>query len=528
MTERLYKFLLNLILPFIFYGCHSSSSTETSSNGNIQDTLTTNIVISDNQPDSIGLSSTGNQAGLREEKIASLSELYKRCRKKASVFTVNPNRDTVIKCKEGTLISIPANSFETIDGQLPANGNIKLSVNEYYSVSDMLLANLTTSSNGSMIETGGMFYISATEKDSNDSLKLKKGKDLTFALPNFQSKNMAGMQVFNGVHDSAGVNWEAKSGMAGFAQQWINGRRDLNIIADNYLVFPDVEPKKLPTLNSSQSYTAELLMPIRDVFQNNSITRSAIGYIDTMGMLRGYLAGNKKRKFKFETNYTPTFSENIRVNVAVSFRVQLKKKEDVNMQYLDKLLKMGKCNPDSLVAVKATFIPVIKRMNFENIKPDLNYYTISVSSHKKRLNQIKKMQRAYQEHVKQLEASATANINNAREYLLLSTQSLGWINCDRFYDNPNKTNYLVKLEERTSLLIVFNNIRSIIPCDSKGIFHDVPLGEKITIVALKADQGKLLMAMHETVISNTPFESLHFNPVSLSEYKSKLQKLNSI
>ena len=52
-----------------------------------------------------------------------------------------------------------------------------------------------------------------------------------------------------------------------------------------------------------------------------------------------------------------------------------------------------------------------------------------------------------------------ANINSAQEYLLLSTQKLGWINCDRFYSNPNKVNYLVKSDEKIKLLMVFNNLK---------------------------------------------------------------------
>ena len=120
------------------------------------------------------------------------------------------------------------------------------------------------------------------------------------------------------------------------------------------------------------------------------------------------------------------------------------------------------------------------------------------------------------------------NLNSAQQYLLLSTQKLGWINCDRFNDYSNKTDYIVKLNEKTNVLIVFNNIKSVISSDNKGMFKNVPIGEKITIVALKANNGKIMLAIHETQISEKPFENLQFKAVSINEYKAKLQTLNSI
>lgn len=534
MVKCLFKILFIFILIFEIYGCTSNNSEESNYNVSLKDTSTKMSV---NIPeDNFGFEDTSNlydnQTSLVEDKITSISEIYKKSRKKASVFVINTNRDTVIKCKEGTLISIPANSFERVKDQSSIDGNIKLSINEFYTVSDMLLANLTTSSGGNMIETGGMFFISANAKDNNDSLTLKKGKNITIALPTSESENTDGMQLFNGVHDSDAINWEPKGGITGFAQRWRAGRSDFSLDKSfkNSFIFPDQEPKKIPTLinKSQQNFTTELLMPIREVIQNSSgITRSAVGYIDTLGTLHGYLIGNKKNSFEFKTNYTQSFSENINVNIAVSFKVKTKTKANVNLKYFDKLFKMGKGNPDSLVAVTVTFIPTIKRINYERLKSAFKN-AITVSMYKNKLLENKKRQLAYEKHIKLLEANPLSNINNAQEYLLLSTQKLGWINCDRFYNNTNKIDYFVKLNEKANLLIVFNNIKSILSSDSKGIFHNVPLGEKITIVALKTDKGRIMLAIQETSITEKPFDNLQFKQISLNEYKTKLQKLNSI
>ena len=84
---------------------------------------------------------------------------------------VNAQKDTTIVCKEGTKLSIKANSFVNVNGDL-IKGNIDLNVTEYYKLSDMLLANLSTTSNGEQLETGGMLNIKASKE--GELLKLKK------------------------------------------------------------------------------------------------------------------------------------------------------------------------------------------------------------------------------------------------------------------------------------------------------------------------------------------------------------------
>ncbi|MES2515269.1 MAG: hypothetical protein V4580_14045 [Bacteroidota bacterium] len=532
MIRFLNKILFVCLVTTVLSRCNIGSSEQTNTGFNQKDT----IKIAGNRDQTSSVDSTDiittvvDLADTSEDNIQSISDIYKRSKKKASLFIIDNTRDTVIKCKEGTVISIPANAFETQNNNALTGENIRISVNEYYSVADMLVANLKTSSDGNMIETGGMFLITATSKDTKDSLRLKKGQDITIAIPTSPSKDTDAMQLFNGIHDSDGVDWQAQNGPAGFALRWRAGKTSPDNSLNNSFIFPDLLPKKTPTLVTRpyDNFTTEISMPIRELIQNNSdIIRSATGYIDTAGILHGYLTGNKKNKFVFNTQYTSSVVENINLNVAVSFKVKLKKKADVNISYFDKLFKLGKGNPDSLITVIVTFIPNIKKINYEQIK---NVYNnpISVSSYKNKLIKIRKRQLAYDKHIKLLEASPLSNISTAQEYLLMSTQKLGWINCDRFYNNTNKVDYLVRLEEKMSLLIVFNNIKSIIGCDGKGIFHNVPLGEKITIVALKAHEGKIMLAMHETVITEKPFENLEFKQISLKEYKLKLQKLNSI
>lgn len=466
------------------------------------------------------------------EKIKSFADLYKRTQKKASTFVIRANRDTVIKCKEGTLLSIPANCFLRAKDGKAVDGNTKLSVKEFYKISDMLLANLTTSSNGNMIETGGMLHIKANAKDNNDSLILNKGKNITIALPTTQNVNNNGMQLFNGTHDSLdNLNWKPRIGLTGSAQRWKAGNftnYTFSEFSKGKFVFGDESPKKMPVLKSklSTQFTVDINIPIRDAVQNNNtITRSAYAYIDTVGEMHVYKIGAYAQNLLFNTNFNSSFHNGINVNVPIVFNVSIK--TYINTSYFQKLFKMRKGNPDSLIKATVTFLPLIKKASYESIKARFKN-AITSSEYKLLLKDFYKQKAEYDKRINLLVNNPIANINAAQDYLLLSTQQLGWINCDRFYSYPEKVDYLVKSSEKVKLLIVFNNIKSILSNHNNGVFHNVPQGEKITIVALKTENEKLMLAMQETTITKEPFENLDFKPVTIAEYKAKLQQLNSL
>jgi hypothetical protein len=469
------------------------------------------------------------------ETIYTLAEVHKRLNKRASYFVIKNNRDTIIKCKEGTLLSIPADAFLNSAGRSPVAGEVRITVREFYKISDMMTEGLTTVSNGQLLETGGMINIKVTSKENNDSCILKPGKNIAIALANSDTTSVDGMQLFNGVHDSTQTNWVPRAGLAGLAQAWRSGR--YNFSRNPYplspeFVFPDEVLKAKPPLIHSEPehLQAEIKVSLRELMPRvGVVTKKANSYIDTSGNLHCYKFGNNPQEIVFNEVYSPTIHQNIKVNLAVD--VYLSYKSNLNHDYYQKLFKMGKCNPDSLVTLTATLNPTVKIISFEKIKPVYNY-ALTVKGYQKKEKRRASLIQEYEKKLKQLrldsERNATTNVQSAQNYLLLSTPKLGWINCDRFYNNPDKVDYFVELKEQASLLIVFNSIKSIISPDKNGMFQGVPLNEKITLVGLKTENGKLMMALHETTITKQPFEGLNFQPVTLKEYKSRLEKLNRL
>ena len=121
-------------------------------------------------------------------------------KKSPQKLKINTEKDTVVVCKEGTKLVIKANSFIDSKDNL-INGTIDLNVTEYYKLSDMLLANLSTTSNGKQLETGGMLHLEAFS--GSEPLKLKSSIEISFPTKHKKEN----MQLFSGVWKNGNVNW---------------------------------------------------------------------------------------------------------------------------------------------------------------------------------------------------------------------------------------------------------------------------------------------------------------------------------
>jgi len=115
---------------------------------------------------------------------------------KEEVFQISTNKDTVIENKDGVVIYIPANAFDS------ETNVIDLVVQSAINGEDILYAGLSTTSNGDALETGGMFYIDAFENGKRINLV----KDLQVDVPT--NNKVDGMQVYTGEKTKDGeINW---------------------------------------------------------------------------------------------------------------------------------------------------------------------------------------------------------------------------------------------------------------------------------------------------------------------------------
>mgnify|MGYP006089777081 CR=1 FL=1 len=118
-------------------------------------------------------------------------------------FTISTLSDTVIETENGIVLAIPSDAFETESGE-SVSGDITFEIKEAFDNADIMKAGLTTTSDGELLETGGMFFMEATHKGKK--LRLKKGKEILSQLPNLQPEKE--MQLYDGEKKADGtINW---------------------------------------------------------------------------------------------------------------------------------------------------------------------------------------------------------------------------------------------------------------------------------------------------------------------------------
>jgi hypothetical protein len=131
--------------------------------------------------------------------------IFDHYEKNVQTFILSSDKPETIIGEEGTKITIDINSLELENG-IEISENVIIQLTEYYKPSDVILANLSTSSNGKLIETGGMINISASS--SGKEVFIKKGKDFEIQ---FSSVEQDGMKVFHGEYINGQINWKPET-----------------------------------------------------------------------------------------------------------------------------------------------------------------------------------------------------------------------------------------------------------------------------------------------------------------------------
>ena len=124
-----------------------------------------------------------------------------------------------------------------------------------------------------------------------------------------------------------------------------------------------------------------------------------------------------------------------------------------------------------------------------------------------------------------------------------SIAQLGWINCDRFYDDPQAepVQLIVSLEGvdesiATSVSLIFNQRNLVLNGDklSDGRFSltrreepytKLPVGESVTLLALGMNDGKSYLAKKEMILPKEAEVQLSLEPHSQAEVQEIIGKM---
>lgn len=116
-------------------------------------------------------------------------------------------------------------------------------------------------------------------------------------------------------------------------------------------------------------------------------------------------------------------------------------------------------------------------------------------------------------------------------YYIFNANELGWVNCDRFYKSTaKKIDYIVQTDSAFDgqVSLIFKDFRGVLIGEKteKGyIFKNIPINERIDIVAMKSGEKGLLFAMKQTTTSEKPYRDLAFKPLKVADLDKEIENL---
>jgi TonB family protein len=314
-----------IVVTGLFLSCNNSQTTtneQTSGKeeniNTIQEEESTSLIETESN-EIIEKKNSKNNAEKKQieenEQTISWAGFYKQFEKKAQTFSINSNKDTLLTCLEGTTIRIRPNSFISEKTEKSISGVVKITVTEYYKLSDILLANLTTTSDNLLLETGGMIHITAVS--DNENCKIKDGQKIEIGFPAKSKKE--GMQLFTGEWNENRVNWQAASNST-----------DLNKIFEKVDVqpqFPGGDKKMMEYLNNIKYPEKAKEQNIQGVVRVN-FTIDREGNVRDAVVVKGIHPACDREVLKSVLKF-PKFKpaqikgENVNANYSLSYRFRL-------------------------------------------------------------------------------------------------------------------------------------------------------------------------------------------------------------
>ncbi len=422
-----------------------------------------------------------------------VGELYKQTERKPQLFCINPKRDTVVRCEKGTLVYVKANAFKMPNACKTTC--ITLKVKEDFLASDMILDNLTTTSNGQWIETRGMVYTEANDCRGN-KLNLLKGKDLVVFVPT--DTVVPETKVFEGnrtPHDSI-MNWTV-SNTSVLGKFTLN---ELNICAD-WLGCGGI----LCTCTRCRFFFCRIhrLGTAMKGMVNKPTHNANVQFRRCQRQLR--LERRLARKQKPGRPLPQSTALRVPVTLAPNLLPACERLKDLYEKYgVTNLLALteaiNKPLMDSLGVKTLTQLQdTMTKISLQNF--ELSYRKKSIS---------------YEDF----------------KYYVYNTSRLGWSNLDVFADLPKRSlvtmKVSMKIAANVDCKLVFINRQFVIPAsktEGNYVFEHVPEGEKVWIVAIRFLDGKPFLSMQETTTGNKTYP-VDFKLLTLDELKKELRMLD--
>ncbi|MFN0175871.1 MAG: OmpA family protein [Saprospiraceae bacterium] len=533
------------------------------------------------------------------------------------VLKIQSGQEQRVTAAKGTLVIIPANAFVFEDGTSPS-GEVDLLVQEAYDPSDFVLHNLTTMSDGRILQTGGM--VSITAQSGGRELKLAEGAALTVSIPNGGNFDPSMELFYAQPVANGGVDWKPagqkfrKTLRPTRVELSIDPELGKRIAALKVREYPKPglpvfagkmppEPKmsaapykprppKKPEWNNAQRMfgggsgemtrmSRKELKKAQKYFnqQMENYERDSAKYVQLAERYQRNVEGHEKAKIRYAQELRIwenelqarlrailLYQREMRLHLySKSLAKTLKVKAKTIQEYetysnlywvVDdaadsqaQLMMLGAgVSDDTQKSIRETgnlYESIIGTKIMDTYKDFRNargvaYTSIAIDTTYRVISRmlsetgLKAISDSLQNEIKErtlLTSKSPEQLDYALKGYVATVSKLGWINCDRFYNDPSeKMEVLINEAEDATLYAVCKDINAMLPFqrNSAGTYaaNGLPKGKKITVIAIKIKDGMPQFAQRDMKVGEAALSSMVYKSLPLRDLKEELKKLN--
>jgi hypothetical protein len=427
-----------------------------------------------------------------------LNNFYSEIQKPLQEFIIYGERGGIIIGKEGTKLTVPAYAFVDENDNI-VKGPIKISVVEYYKYSDMLAANLTTLSNGKQLITGGMIKVTASQNGKAVNIKVDKQLELQMPTKEYDKE----MQLFTSTQgiEMGGSDAAVAGSFRNAAINWqLSGTQSSIPVFDGKTKFLNLGDNPYSVIEDKNKRVAKFAMPRKSHLSTDEVKKMLV---QKYGSRYDEII---VRKFRW-TNKLTTFDD----RPAIGDSVRLTVNEAIEWKYIDRkdsAFYAGRVKRDSLMFLKKALALRTGLFKTRGQSKDID----NADSIEKYYNEYLRTQQAYS----------------------FSIKKMGWMNCNKFYENENKVDFIVNLpadvkSEHFVTQLVFTGVRSVMAGNNyqnKIGFLNVPQNMEVYIVGLGERNGKVVSFVEKYTTGKKEVDITNLEETTPEAFKRKLAELD--
>ncbi len=498
------------------------------------------------------------------------NELFEKIATPSERFTLDIKSDTALVCKNGTIISIPKDGFMDKDGNVVSQ-NVTIEVVEALSLNDFLRNDLQTVSGNRLLQSAGMIYIDASVGDQALTLKENTSLQVEFPAPFVDSD----FKVFTGKHDDQGnINWQEEEDiderMIPFplkeldlkyytAYRFVDGRLPIEYMDSSIINDPKYEGTYIATLEFQRRFNMLGVNYIEwweghEKYMNSLKKGDWRKYLTKHGVIHKIICppiemylNNIDKPLWYTDSLVFDFLEERRIRDSTRFansELYKEKGHHYMWYYLDTyyqdFFKQKLTHPKS-------YDPKGVNMDLPNAKESLiakgyspkeAYEQLLIYRTRERIIKQRREEKRIAKEKQDYQAKISKTYSAA-----FNIDQLGWINVDRFFDDPNAKEVELFVQTLNDSLD-FCNLTLLLPDRSvaingiqmingnyrftqeEGMYSKLPLGEKAIVVAMSSKNGRPYFGMQALEIKEKQDIELVVEESTWIEIEERLAGVN--